>query len=429
MLRRLAFVLIALLISSTSFTQTGTVPETGYISDFRYVNPFFGFVLPLPQGAEFHDLILPSRANSHFLFGLQAQQKSGLTALTVNASQEKGDVQDKARKTAAGPKGLAIKRIEIGGRQFWKAESEEKSRVGKMRTVTYTGATDDYVLQFTLVSFDVKLADALQRDIESISFVGTAEAKAVAGSNARLFPATPGGASTSRVIPTHIAQLSPGVMSGNTYRNETLGFSFQFPERWVLADKGTQESVMKSGHQLAWGNDSAAAGEHSVAEQCSKILLWATKYPEGTKTDEINPLIAIVAFDSDCMQGVAFPTSLNDTEAIRRVGTQISSTLSGTPFIGKGQNSLRAFALQNRLMVDLSSAFKVEVPNRREPWDVVTSIILTEDNSYWVACMFMDGSQSGLDHLRSDIKILFASSDIHAEQKHDQLDSHAATER
>ncbi|MGO9519223.1 MAG: hypothetical protein ACLPND_19490, partial [Candidatus Korobacteraceae bacterium] len=141
---------------------------------------------------------------------------------------------------------------------------------------------------------------------------------------------------------------------------------------------------------------------------CSKALLWATKFPEGTKTDEINPLIAIIAFDSDCLPGVALPTSLNDTVAIRRVGTQISRSLAGTPFFGKGQNSLKAFILQNRLMLDLSSEFKVEAPNRKEPTNVFTSIIFTESNSYWVLWMFEGGSQSALDGLRENVKIAFA---------------------
>ena len=132
--------------------------------------------------------------------------------------------------------------------------------------------------------------------------------------------------------------------------------------------------------------------------------------PEGTKTEEVNPLIAIIAFDSACLPGVHLPKSTDDTDAIRQVATQISRSLSGSPFIGKGQNRVRAFALQNRLMLDLSSTFKVDMPSRKQPFDVFTSVIFTEDNGYWVMWMFMNGSQSGLDGLRKDIKIAFAPS-------------------
>jgi len=61
-------------------------------------------------------------------------------------------------------------------------------------------------------------------------------------------------------------------------------------------------------------------------------------------------------------------------------------------------------------MLDLSSEFKANVPKRKEPLDIYTSVIFTEDNNYWVAWMFMQSSQSGLDDLRKSIRIEFAPS-------------------
>jgi hypothetical protein len=387
--------------------ETGATPETGYVSDFRYINAFFGFMLPLPHDADLRELPIRSDGNSHFVYGLQAQRK-GLTVLWVQAIKAGGSPTDEAQKAAAGPKGNRTKPIEIGGSEFWKAESEEKSRAGKMHNVTYATAMRGYTLEFIVLAFDAKLGDELLRSIESISFFDPAQAKALAGSNARQFPAKPQGTSTALATATHIGQLKLGVVSGNTFTNDTLGFSFQFPAGWVLADKTTQENVVKAGHQFAWGNDPAAAREHELLERCSRVLLWATKYPEGTKTDEINPLIAIVAFDSACFPGVDLPKSIEDTDGIRQVAIKISHSLSGSPFIGKGRNSFRSFTRQNHLFVDLSSAFKVEVPNRKQPFDVFTSDIFTQANGYWVIWMFMNGSQSGLDELRADIKIEFA---------------------
>lgn len=234
--------------------------------------------------------------------------------------------------------------------------------------------------------------------------------KVLAGNNARIFPVKTESTSSTLVSPTHIAQLTPGVVSGNTYTNDTLGFSFQFPAGWIVADKATQDKVVEAGHEFAYGNDPAAAREHEVAKECGRILLSTTQYPEGTKTDEVNPLVAIMAFDSDCLPGVHVPSSTTDREAIRQLGVQMSRSLSGTPFIGKGQNTLRAFMLQNRLMLDLSSEFKADVPKSKQPLDIYTSVIFTEDNNYWVAWMFMQSSQSGLDELRKNIKIAFAPS-------------------
>jgi len=390
-------------------------PETGYVSDSRYVNAFFGFLLPLPQDADLRDFALPSKGNSHSVFGLQAQRK-GLTALTVNATQVTGNPTEDARKAAAGGKGASVKRVEIGGKEFWKSESDDESRTGTMHTLICATAMNGCTLQFMVVSFDGKLAKELRHSIESITFIDPAQAKILAGSNARLFPARVEAAPSPTASPAHIAHLRLGVVSGNTYTNDMLGFSFQFPPGWVVADKATQDKVVEAGHQFVYGNDSAAAREHEIAQECGRILFSASQYPEGTKTDEVNPLVAIMAFDSACLPGMHLPSSTSDGDTIRQVGAQITKSLSGTPFIGKGQNTIRVFMLGNRMMLDLSSGFKVDLPARKEPLEVFSSVIFTEDKDYWVMWLLMNGSQSGLDDLRKSSKVAFVPSDSAPDQ-------------
>jgi hypothetical protein len=389
--------------------EPAPIPETGYISDSQYVNAFFGFLLPLPQDADFRDLALPSKGDSHSIFGLQTQRK-GLTALTVRATRGSSNPTDDVRKAAGGPKGASVKKVEIASREFWKSESENESPAGTMHTLIYATAMSGYTLQFMVVSFDGKLAKELRRSIESMTFVDPAQAKVLAGNNARLFPVKIEDASNTSVSATHIAELKPGILSGNTYTNDMLEFSFQFPAGWIFADKATQDKVVEAGHQFAYGNDLAAAREHEVATECSKILVWASQYPEGTKTDEVNPLIAIMAFDSGCLSGVHLPTSTDDSDAVRQLGVQMTRSLSGTPFIGKGQRTVKAYTLQNRMILDLSSEFKVSLQSRKQPLDVFTSVIFTEDKNFWVAWLFMQGSQSGLNDLKKNIRIDFAPS-------------------
>jgi hypothetical protein len=387
--------------------EVAPIPETGYVSDSRYINAFFGFLLTLPQDGDFRDLVLPSLGSSHSIFGIQAQ-RNGLTALRVGATQSTGTPTDDARKAAAGPKKAPVKKVEIGGREFWRSETKDESRAGVMHTLIYATVMNGYTVQFVVASFDGKLAKELEHNIESITFIDPAQVKVLAGSNARLFPVKTGNTSGAPVAPTHIAQLSPGFVSGNAYTNDTLGFSFQFPAGWIVADKSTLDKVVETGHQFAYGSDPAAAREHEVASECGRIILSATQYPEGTKIEGVNPLVGIMALDSDCLPGMHLPSSINDQQVLRQLGVQMSRALSGTPFFGKGENTLRAFMLENRMMLDLSSAFKANVPNKKEPLDVFTSIIFTEDNNYWVAWLFMHGSQSGLDDLRREIRIAFA---------------------
>lgn len=176
--------------------EPAPIPETGYISDSHYVNAFFGFSLTLPQDVDFRDFVLPPLGKSHSIFGVQTQRK-GLTALRVSATQNVGDPSDEARKAAAGVKGGSVKKVEIAGREFWKSESEESSRAGTMHTLIYATTMSGYTLQFMVVSFDGKLAKELRHSVESITFVDPAQAKVLAGNNARLFPAKTEGTSNA----------------------------------------------------------------------------------------------------------------------------------------------------------------------------------------------------------------------------------------
>jgi hypothetical protein len=88
-------------------------------------------------------------------------------------------------KLRPGQKGLDTKKIEVGGREFWKSESQAKGSAGKMRNITFTTAIDGYVLRFNIVSFDPNLTDQLQHSLENITFFDPATAKEIAGPDSR----------------------------------------------------------------------------------------------------------------------------------------------------------------------------------------------------------------------------------------------------
>ena len=241
------------------------VPEAGFISPDKYTNAFFGFSLPLPQDSAFRAFQLPSNGPSHNLFGIQAQKK-GLTAFTIEATLMNGASSEQARKAASEPKAQNVKKIEIDGKEFWKGESQVKSSAGKMWSINYATTINGYLLKFILVSFDGKLSELLQHCIEAAKFFDPANAQEMAGSNSWAYnPVAPrnpnplGPPSSSR-----IGQLSAGVISGNNYKNDALGFTYEFPAGWVVNDKAIQDKVVEAGHQFAWGDSPPAAREHTA---------------------------------------------------------------------------------------------------------------------------------------------------------------------
>ena len=173
--------------SPTAINLSNVTPETAFVSRSQYTNAFFGFSLPLPQGAPLQEFsIRPGDASKHFLFGVKALTR-GLSMMTVGATKSENGSAEEARKASSGPNRLVAKPVEIGGREFWKCQSQENGPGGKMRRVCFASVVNGYVLQFNIDSFDARLAEELQRSIEAITFFDPEKAQEVAGPGSRAY--------------------------------------------------------------------------------------------------------------------------------------------------------------------------------------------------------------------------------------------------
>jgi len=155
----LAFVTSLVLIATCGAQKAPTlVPESGVTSSEKYTNAFFGFSLPLPQDSAFRGFSLPPNKDStyHSLFGLQAL-KNGLTVFTVSAKEKNNASMEDAHDRSVQPKSQNLKKTTIGGKDFWRGESQEKSSAGKMRQVAYVTALNGYILEFQIMSFVCKI--------------------------------------------------------------------------------------------------------------------------------------------------------------------------------------------------------------------------------------------------------------------------------
>jgi len=415
------FIPYALAPVSATSNRVGAVPENGFVSASKYTNAFFGFSLPLPQDSALRELNLSFNkdASRHFLFGLQSQKvNSGffgasakLTVFTVTATQSSSASSDEARKAASGAKGRKVMRTEIGGREFWKSEFQEKVKEGRTWSVGFATALNGYVLRFNIESFDGKLTDQFRRSVEALTFFDPTNARDVAGPESRAYNPAASYITNANVVPSgRIPQLNPGSISGNTYKNEELGFQYEFPTGWVVNDKATQEKVTEAGHQFVWGNDPSAAREHEAAEQCARILLFVTEHPAGTKTEQLNPLIIVMAVDPACSAGAHFPKSIDDREAIQRIARQILLYFRQTPLASTGQAQVRSFTTVGRLVIEVTQSLTANVPGQSTPSNIFTSMELMEAKDYWVAWMFATGSEAALAELKNT-KIFFRPSD------------------
>jgi hypothetical protein len=337
--------------------------------------------------------------------------EKGESILVFSAKQASGDPYDEAKNAAAMGHKKNLEALSVGGKLFWKTESEQKTVLGKMHSLHYTASLRGFILDVSLISYDEKLTDELTRSVESIQFFDPARAKEIAGTGSQ--PYLPAAARVRLASSQdRISSLDPGLASGRMYSNRYLGFSYQVPSGWSAADEATQQRVERAGHRHVFGNDAQSDPDHVLAERCNRILLFATKYPESNRDkaheDEFNPLILIMASDPNCFPTpVKFPSSIHDQETIQTLGHAIIQSFRGTPLMGTEVTKLRALDVGGHVFIEIPTTAAVPLPDSKLRRKVYMSMVITAIKDYWVCWLFESDSRSGLEELmRTPISFL-----------------------
>ena len=188
---------VALISLRSSGENNSVNPEQAFLSANQYTNAFFGFSLPLPTDPPFQEAPLqPKRGSSHVLLAVKTatasfNYKPRLTFFMISAD-ECSDCSSGAVKLAASQQNTEAKSVEIAGREFWRAVSEEKDPKvqEKVHIVKFATSADGYILTFLITSFDGKLTGRLEHNIERIKFFDPHQAREIAGAKSK--PYQPG---------------------------------------------------------------------------------------------------------------------------------------------------------------------------------------------------------------------------------------------
>lgn len=125
------------------------------------------------------------------------------------------------------------------------------------------------------------------------------------------------------------------------------------------------------------------------------------RFPVGTKTEGLNPFVALMVVDPACFPtDIRFPSSLDDHEQVSQWIKETLGPIADAPFFGKAQTSVMLSSVDGRVWIDLSSIAKVNIPASEAPLAIFTEIDITQVRDYWAAWIFMGGSQAELDQLR-----------------------------
>ena len=199
---------------------------------------------------------------------------------------------------------------------------------------------------------------------------------------------------------SHIAQVSKGEVSGNTYLNSALGFRYQFPAGWNVSDQAARTE-----HQFGWKDDPSG---RSATSQCSKKLLFATKHSEEMRINGFDPMVVVIAVDPGCFPTIAFPNSADNREAARKVVEQVLDHLLTPPLVGKTPSSVHPFEYDGRVVLEFSQSFSLAIHELggRGVENVLSSVAVTQTAQYWVMWIFAAASEADLGTLKST-KIFF----------------------
>ena len=400
----LRIVLAALLLclgvcaETRELTPRIPVPESAFLSRAEYTNAFFGFRLTLPQKHfEVIDLSDSNKALRHFLFA-EKSLDHGITLLILSATQVLGNPDEEAQKMAFMPSEQGAKppeALDIGGRLFWKNQTEQKSFSGKAYRLRYATGMRGYVLVVSVSAQNARQADELRQNIESIKFFDPKSAKEMAGADSRPYLTEAVQHRLQNAPQLDVAKLDPGHLSGNVYSNSFLGFSYHFPEGWQVGRDPAQLTLTSP-----QSHSQQTDAKDSWTEQCTRVLSFATEQSPSQDLDHFNPRILILAADPACFApDLKFPESIHDNQDIQLFGEMIVRSFAGTPFLGHNASRLLAADLDGHLFLEMPSLGAVPVSGSTLLRKVHMSFVLTSLKQYWVIWLMESDTESQLSRL------------------------------
>lgn len=169
-------------VARTQAPAPGEHIERGYLSPSAYTNAFFGFRVSIPEGVKFQEL-RPRKELSRgerLLFGLHSIE--GGTGFVITAERSAGPNAATAR-AAVRRVSEDVERTTIGGREFWKGLSSERTRDGVMRQASYAVELNGYVVDFYVSSRDEEIFVKLCKVVEGLQLFDPAKTKEMAGTD------------------------------------------------------------------------------------------------------------------------------------------------------------------------------------------------------------------------------------------------------
>lgn len=215
----------------------------------------------------------------------------------------------------------------------------------------------------------------------------------------------------STTQPAAIAQVSSGTVSVNVYRNPDLGLRYEFPKGWVVNDEKTQRVTIADQTQFVWTQDISPRRSSKKGRQCTKALLFVTKYPAAMKTNDFNPFVFVIAADPQCITGPSSPRDIKDQETIERIAAQLGVYFETVSIkeLKHPPAEVHAFENSGRVIIERDARYLVTYVTSDIPYAEVSTITKAIPcGKYWTIFMFGGADDAQLAWLKAT-KITFDS--------------------
>jgi len=187
----------------------------------------------------------------------------------------------------------------------------------------------------------------------------------------------------------NIAQVDSGELRGNVYTNNSLGFSYAFPEGWVHSPAAQVMKESDSGGLFS-GSESAATPGH-----CVRVLASFTGQDDRTHGLDFNPRITLMVADPACfIPDMRFPTSLEDKEMVQSYGEALFHSLVGTRLIGRQKIQLFGIDVDGHIFLEITSSNTEPITGGELLRKIHSDMILTTLSRTWIIWLSESDTES-----------------------------------
>jgi len=210
------------------------------------------------------------------------------------------------------------------------------------------------------------------------------------------------------LVPCHpqeskgVRTVSAGEISGNTYHNAKLGFSYEFPAGWTIGKATVPE------HRFGLKDSPSDKKPPKGTPRCSTNLLFVTQHPEGMRPDGFVSMASLFAVDPTCVGGPKFPVSAGDREKTEKTVNTIEALIDTPPLTDSTLPKVHPVEYAGRVFLQISQRISISVHDTSTTTNqnLQVSISAMQAGDYWLIWLFVTANDSEMSTLRAT-KIFF----------------------